>query len=262
MLDRDEPAREKEAYLTVLATDNGRPQLDDVCTFKVTIEDVNDNSPVFDKVVRVFRKTNSNRTFYGSIDSSIVFRVPITNVESLSRGSALLTLPPLEITNKAFPSGNSRGLFVFRRLVGSMPCHRTNRISPNEHFLHRSSTNAYYHLLSYDCVTLTIFCFDFFLFFFSLSPKLRSFVDTYGRLVSNLCGVKVISMFVVRGNAKNANTNANAYLYTCECQEGCMCVAFLFHDQSLARIRTAGSRLSKIVNDELRYNNFDGGKIA
>lgn len=52
ILDRDEPAREKEAYLTVLATDNGRPQLDDVCTFKVTIEDVNDNSPVFDKVVR------------------------------------------------------------------------------------------------------------------------------------------------------------------------------------------------------------------
>ncbi|XP_057317879.1 DE-cadherin isoform X1 [Microplitis mediator] len=51
VLDRDEPAREKEAYLTVLATDNGRPQLDDVCTFKVTIEDVNDNAPVFDKVV-------------------------------------------------------------------------------------------------------------------------------------------------------------------------------------------------------------------
>lgn len=52
MLDRDEPAREKVAYLTVLATDNGKPQLDDVCTFKVTIEDVNDNSPVFDKAVR------------------------------------------------------------------------------------------------------------------------------------------------------------------------------------------------------------------
>ncbi|XP_076295603.1 DE-cadherin isoform X2 [Lasioglossum baleicum] len=50
MLDRDEPAREKEAYLTILATDNGKPQLDDVCTFKVTIEDVNDNAPVFDKV--------------------------------------------------------------------------------------------------------------------------------------------------------------------------------------------------------------------
>jgi len=52
ILDRDEPAREKEAYLTVLATDNGRPQLDDVCTFKVTIMDTNDNNPVFDKAVR------------------------------------------------------------------------------------------------------------------------------------------------------------------------------------------------------------------
>lgn len=52
ILDRDEPAREKEVYLTVLATDNGMPQLDDGCTFKVTIEDVNDNQPVFDKVVR------------------------------------------------------------------------------------------------------------------------------------------------------------------------------------------------------------------
>ncbi|XP_015609986.1 DE-cadherin [Cephus cinctus] len=49
-LDRDEPTREKEAYLTVLATDNGRPPLEDVCTFKVTIEDINDNAPVFDKV--------------------------------------------------------------------------------------------------------------------------------------------------------------------------------------------------------------------
>ncbi|XP_051171041.1 DE-cadherin [Leptopilina boulardi] len=48
--DRDEPTREKEVYLTVLATDNGKPQLDDVCTFKVTIEDVNDNHPFFDKV--------------------------------------------------------------------------------------------------------------------------------------------------------------------------------------------------------------------
>lgn len=56
MLDRDEPAREKVAYLTVLAADNGRPQLNAVCTFKVTIEDVNDNSPVFDKVVSHHRQ--------------------------------------------------------------------------------------------------------------------------------------------------------------------------------------------------------------
>lgn len=36
--------------MTVRATDNGRPPLDDVCTFKVTIEDINDNPPVFDKI--------------------------------------------------------------------------------------------------------------------------------------------------------------------------------------------------------------------
>lgn len=49
IFDRDEPIREKEAYITVRATDNGRPALDDVCTFKVIIEDINDNPPVFDK---------------------------------------------------------------------------------------------------------------------------------------------------------------------------------------------------------------------
>lgn len=47
--DRDEPAREKEVYLTVRVKDNGRPALEDLCTFKVTIEDINDNAPVFDK---------------------------------------------------------------------------------------------------------------------------------------------------------------------------------------------------------------------
>lgn len=49
VFDRDEPSREKEVYITVRATDNGRPVLDDVCTFKVTIVDINDNPPVFDK---------------------------------------------------------------------------------------------------------------------------------------------------------------------------------------------------------------------
>ncbi|KAL9916406.1 DE-cadherin [Glossina fuscipes fuscipes] len=47
--DRDEPIQEKQVYVTVQATDNGRPPLDDVCTFKVTIEDINDNPPVFNK---------------------------------------------------------------------------------------------------------------------------------------------------------------------------------------------------------------------
>lgn len=57
MFDRDEPIREKEVYLTVRATDNGKPHLDDVCTIKVSIQDENDNSPVFDKVVSLLHNS-------------------------------------------------------------------------------------------------------------------------------------------------------------------------------------------------------------
>lgn len=55
--DRDEPSRNKEVYVTVQATDNGRPTLADICTFKITILDINDNAPIFDKVVII---TNIN----------------------------------------------------------------------------------------------------------------------------------------------------------------------------------------------------------
>ncbi|XP_044765888.1 DE-cadherin [Coccinella septempunctata] len=47
--DRDEPYRQKEVYLSIQATDNGRPPLADICTFKVTISDINDNAPSFDQ---------------------------------------------------------------------------------------------------------------------------------------------------------------------------------------------------------------------
>lgn len=53
VFDRDEPAREREAFLSVRATDNGQPTLDDTCTIRVQIDDINDNAPVFDKVVSV-----------------------------------------------------------------------------------------------------------------------------------------------------------------------------------------------------------------
>lgn len=49
IFDRDEPSLEKSVYVTVKATDDGVPPLDDVCTFKVTIEDINDNPPYFIK---------------------------------------------------------------------------------------------------------------------------------------------------------------------------------------------------------------------
>uniref|UniRef100_A0A182WJR5 DE-cadherin n=1 Tax=Anopheles minimus TaxID=112268 RepID=A0A182WJR5_9DIPT len=50
IFDRDEPIREKEVYIVVRATDNGRPRLDDLCVLKIKILDINDNPPVFDKV--------------------------------------------------------------------------------------------------------------------------------------------------------------------------------------------------------------------
>jgi len=53
VFDRDEPAREREVFLSVRATDNGQPTLDDTCTIRVQIDDINDNAPVFDKVVSV-----------------------------------------------------------------------------------------------------------------------------------------------------------------------------------------------------------------
>ncbi|CAG9855473.1 unnamed protein product [Phyllotreta striolata] len=48
--DRDEPLRQKELYVTVQAIDNGIPPLADICTFTVTITDINDNAPQLDKV--------------------------------------------------------------------------------------------------------------------------------------------------------------------------------------------------------------------
>lgn len=49
IFNRDEPDREKLVHVTVKASDNGRPQLEDVCTLAVKVKDINDNSPVFDR---------------------------------------------------------------------------------------------------------------------------------------------------------------------------------------------------------------------
>ncbi|KAK7571160.1 hypothetical protein V9T40_014764 [Parthenolecanium corni] len=50
MFNRDEPFREKEINVIVRATDDGAPKLEAICLFTVTIEDINDNAPTFDKV--------------------------------------------------------------------------------------------------------------------------------------------------------------------------------------------------------------------
>ncbi|XP_025194494.1 DE-cadherin isoform X1 [Melanaphis sacchari] len=83
MFDRDEPTREKEVYLSVRATDNGKPHLDDVCTIKVTIQDENDNSPVFDKVVyRGFNYKNYVESVpQDLLSKSEVMRISATDID-------------------------------------------------------------------------------------------------------------------------------------------------------------------------------------
>ena len=49
VFNRDEPDREKLVHVTVKASDNGRPQLEDVCTLKVRVKDRYDNKPIFDR---------------------------------------------------------------------------------------------------------------------------------------------------------------------------------------------------------------------
>ena len=49
MFNRDEPDREKKVQVTVKVSDHGKPRLEDVCTIYVTIKDINDNPPIFDR---------------------------------------------------------------------------------------------------------------------------------------------------------------------------------------------------------------------
>ena len=49
IFNRDEPDREKQVHVTVKASDNGKPPLEDVCTIAVKISDINDNPPIFDR---------------------------------------------------------------------------------------------------------------------------------------------------------------------------------------------------------------------
>lgn len=86
IFDHDEPSREKEAYITVRASDNGQPQLDDACTIKILIEDINDNQPVFDKVVSINLEYQNDKT---NFDNSKV-RFAILETAILSQSYARL----------------------------------------------------------------------------------------------------------------------------------------------------------------------------
>ncbi|CAG0904310.1 unnamed protein product [Cyprideis torosa] len=48
-LDWDEPSNNHLLSVTVKVVDDGIPQLESLCTFLVTVQDINDNPPTFDR---------------------------------------------------------------------------------------------------------------------------------------------------------------------------------------------------------------------
>ena len=59
MLDRD--TKDREFFLTVIARDGAPPEeaLQETCTFRIIVDDINDNPPNFDKAV-CLKKTGTN----------------------------------------------------------------------------------------------------------------------------------------------------------------------------------------------------------
>ncbi|XP_011871783.1 PREDICTED: DE-cadherin [Vollenhovia emeryi] len=137
MLDRDEPAREKEAYLTVLATDNGRPQLDDVCTFKVTIEDVNDNGPVFDKVV--FRGYMW-KAYTESVPQDLpvgheVMRVSATDIDDGNSSIVRYSLSPKKMEDAVyFRIDRESGVIFLNKAIDRSPDYKFSMTATAEDF--------------------------------------------------------------------------------------------------------------------------------
>lgn len=122
IFDRDEPSRNKEVYVTVQATDNGRPTLADVCTFKITITDINDNSPIFDK-------TN----YYESVPQDMpvnreVMRISATDIDD-GTNSVVTYSFDYGSTEKYFRIDEETGvIYLNNSLIPDVPVGRTFRI--------------------------------------------------------------------------------------------------------------------------------------
>lgn len=116
VFDRDEPAREKEVYVTVRVTDNGRPALDDVCTFKVTIEDINDNPPVFDKSKYIEPMPEDRQV------NKVVTRISATDLDDGDNSIVMYELMPSKNGHhKYFRMDNSSGVIYLDRAIDKKP---------------------------------------------------------------------------------------------------------------------------------------------
>jgi len=112
IFDRDEPTREKEVYLSVRATDNGHPTLDDTCTIRIQIEDINDNSPVFDKVNYQESVPQDHRV------DRIVMRISATDIDNGNNSIVVYTLEPKQGVDEGYLriDANSGVIFLNRTI--------------------------------------------------------------------------------------------------------------------------------------------------
>ncbi|XP_049885544.1 DE-cadherin [Pectinophora gossypiella] len=115
VFDHDEPSREKEAYITVRASDNGQPQLDDACTIKILIEDVNDNPPIFDKV-----------SYSESVPADLpvgreVMRISATDIDDGDNSIVSYSLDPHSQDVPYFYIDRDNGVIFLNRTIDKSP---------------------------------------------------------------------------------------------------------------------------------------------
>ncbi|XP_068232166.1 DE-cadherin-like [Palaemon carinicauda] len=103
-LDRDK--EDKEFYLTVVASDGSSGAHQDSCSFKVIVEDINDNPPVFDQ--QIYEETISTDHAAGTP----VLRVPATDSDSGSNAEISYTLQGSPDDMKYFSINTDTGIIT------------------------------------------------------------------------------------------------------------------------------------------------------
>ena len=110
--------------MTVKASDNGRPQLEDVCTLAVKVKDRNDNSPVFDR---------ANYDVPVAQDTQIgtqIMRVSATDVDEGDNQKIVYDLSATRIPGLFVPFLNLR--CYGEKLIGNFKvlCKKSSKIRP------------------------------------------------------------------------------------------------------------------------------------
>ncbi|XP_064100756.1 neural-cadherin-like [Macrobrachium nipponense] len=111
-LDRDE--KDKEFYLTVVARDGAAESLQDSCSFKVVVEDINDNPPIFDQ--QIYEETISTDHIAGTP----VLRVTATDMDSGTNAQIAFSLQGNPDDMKYFAIDSDTGIITLTK-----PLHNT-----------------------------------------------------------------------------------------------------------------------------------------